>query len=112
MIFERSWFANYIAFRTPQKVRTANVDPIQALGYGDIVIQTILEKGTDQFTVKDVLLVPDLTCSLLSVSTLLEKGWKFNLVKESLRFWIRREKYVSRYKKRSAIPFILSSQDA
>ena len=74
MTFKRSWFVNYIAFRMPQKVRTANGDSIQALGYGDIVIQTILDKGTDQFTVKDVLLVPELTCSLLSVSTLLEKG--------------------------------------
>ena len=68
MTFEVIWFVNYIAFRTPQKVRTAS---IQALGYGDIAIQTILDKGTDQFTVKDVLLVPDLTCSLLLVSALL-----------------------------------------
>ncbi|KAL5488755.1 hypothetical protein EMCRGX_G017744 [Ephydatia muelleri] len=94
MTFEMSWFVNYIAFRTPQKVRTANGDSIQALGYGDIVIQTILDIGTDMFTVKDVLLVPDLTCSLLSVSALLEKIWKFNSVKESLKFWIKREKYV------------------
>lgn len=74
MTFEKSWFVNYIAFGTPQKVRTANGNSIQALGYGDIIIQTILDKGTERFTVKDVLHVPDFTCSLLSVSTLLEKG--------------------------------------
>ena len=61
-------------FRTVQKVGTANGDSIEALGYGDIVIQTRLENGVDEFIVKDVLHVPDLTCSLLSVSTLLEKG--------------------------------------
>eukprot|EP00731_Ephydatia_muelleri_P033160 Em0025g116a len=74
MTFEKSWFVNYTIFRTVQKVGTANGDSIEALGYGDIVIQTHLEKGVDEFIVKDVLYVPDLTCSLLSVSTLLEKG--------------------------------------
>jgi hypothetical protein len=69
MTFSRAAFTDYNALQEPVLIRTANGVAIKGVGYGTISVRIVLpNRTTRSINIRDVLHVPDLAGSLLSVT--------------------------------------------
>lgn len=71
MTCNRVWMVNIDKSRK-SKVRVADNSTLQVEGIGNVIIK---KKNGAHVTIKDVLLVPEMKCNLLSLGQLVEKGF-------------------------------------
>ena len=75
MTFARDAFSEFIQLKTPRTVRTANGEIIYGTGIGNVPIHVFLDDfEIKKLILKDVLYVPNLAGSLISVSKLQDYG--------------------------------------
>lgn len=72
MSFQKHWFKDLVMNVSMSNVTCANNDKMECAGKGDIMVSM---KGR-MLAVRDVMYVPGLRVNLLSVSQLVERGWK------------------------------------
>ncbi len=75
MTSSRGAITDFCYFSEPRRVRLGDGRALPALGSGRVVLQlSTTTGGWPQVTLSDVLLIPDLCCSLVSVRAVLDKG--------------------------------------
>ncbi|KAK2578707.1 hypothetical protein KPH14_012663 [Odynerus spinipes] len=79
MTNRRDYFCKLREFSVPTKVRVGNGEELQAIGQGDIDIETCVNGKWAPGTMYDVLLVPDMKHNLFSVKVAARKGIDFEI---------------------------------
>ena len=74
MTNRRELMSNLVTFSTPEKVSLGDGNMIDAVGCGDVKLQMFIHDEGKFSTLSNVLLVPDLKCSLFSVRAAAARG--------------------------------------
>ena len=75
MTWNQSLLKNYKPLPVPQSVKLGDSRTVDAIGQGTIQMRMLLSNGREKaVTLLVVLLVPDLTCNLLSVKCITKSG--------------------------------------
>lgn len=70
-------FHTYTRFMVPKIVRVGNNEPIEAVGYGTVIVEMLIDGTWKTNHLKVVWHVPELVRNLFSVTSTLQKGFKF-----------------------------------
>lgn len=79
MTNQREWFSVLKEFQKPVDIKIGNGDNIQALGKGNIEIETFVNNETITVIIYDVLFIPDLKQNLFSVKLAAKQGVDFSI---------------------------------
>ena len=83
MTYENSGMLNYMKFSTPRNIKLADNNIVHAYGKGNIKVPIYDVSKKWNFTLNDVLFVPELKKKLLSLSSVIEKGSEVHFDGES-----------------------------
>lgn len=86
MCCNKNQVSNFEELKVPKLIKIGNGTNIKATGKGIVKVNSIVDKQIRPMELKDVLYVPDLTFNLLSVSSTLDKGYRFVSDKEKGEF--------------------------
>lgn len=75
MTFQEKWLTNFTEFHEPTKVLIGDATELEGIGVGDIEVEAFDGQNWNEVVLKNVLLVPQLTFNLFSVSEMLDKGY-------------------------------------
>ena len=90
MCSNRSWFTDFSPFVPPVKVTLGGRSRVLTTGTGTVPVRMRADMRWHSAELQDVLFVPDLSCNLLSVARLTQRGAKVQFLGDGCQFYDRR----------------------
>lgn len=76
MSSHKSWFKNYVELEEPSKVMIGDATELEGIGVGEIELEAFNGQTWNKIVLQDVLYTPKMPFNLVSVSTILDRGYK------------------------------------